>query len=86
MNAYFVSSQRSSGSSASLFAFGVARQAAVACVALVSNAVDHAGEQYNTGSMLDGLEVLKGIARASRSLAALLGEPELRRARREKRD
>jgi uridine phosphorylase len=40
---------------ASLFAFGVARQASVACVAMVSNAVDHFGGQFNTGSTADGL-------------------------------
>jgi uridine phosphorylase len=53
---------------ASLFAFGVARQASVASVAMVSNAVDHAGVQFDTGSQEDGLRVLKGIARAARSL------------------
>jgi uridine phosphorylase len=35
---------------ASLFAFGVARQAPVALVAMVSNAVDHTGAQFDTGS------------------------------------
>src|SRR2546430_8889234 len=50
---------------ASLFAFGVARQASVASVAMVSNAVDHAGPQFDTGSQEDGLRVLKGIARAA---------------------
>lgn len=53
---------------ASLFAFGVARQASVASVAMVSNAVDHAGVQFDTGSQEDGLRVLKAIARAARSL------------------
>jgi uridine phosphorylase len=52
---------------ASLFAFGVARQASVASVAMVSNAIDHEGEQFDTGSMQDGLQILKGIARAARS-------------------
>jgi len=52
---------------ASLFAFGVARQASVASVAMVSNAVDHAGAQFDTGSHEDGLRVLRGIARAARS-------------------
>jgi uridine phosphorylase len=52
---------------ASLFAFAIARQASVAYVALVSNAVDHAGEQFDTGSMLNGV-VLRAIARASRTL------------------
>jgi uridine phosphorylase len=55
---------------ASLFAFGVARQASVASVAMVSNAVDHAGAQFDTGSQEDGLRVLKGIARATRSFFA----------------
>jgi uridine phosphorylase len=52
---------------ASLFAFGVARQAPVGLVAMVSNAVDHKGEQFDTGSQEDGLRILKGIARAARS-------------------
>jgi len=53
---------------ASLFAFGIARQVSVASVAMVSNAIDHAGDQFDTGSHDDGLRVLKGIARAARSL------------------
>jgi uridine phosphorylase len=52
---------------ASLFAFGHARQASVACVAMVSNAIDHQGEQFDTGSQDDGLRILRGIARAARS-------------------
>jgi nucleoside phosphorylase len=53
---------------ASLFAFGAARHASVASVAMVSNAVDHAGAQFDTwSSQDDGLRVLKGIARAARS-------------------
>ncbi len=52
---------------ASLFAFGAARQALVACVAMISNAVDHSGEQFNTGSMLNIFEVLRAVARVSRS-------------------
>jgi len=55
---------------ASLFAFGIARQVSVASVAMVSNAVDHAGVQFDTGSQDDGLRVLQGIARAARSLFA----------------
>jgi uridine phosphorylase len=55
---------------ASLFAFGIARQVSVASVAMVSNAVDHAGAQFDTGSQADGLRVLKGIARAARSFFA----------------
>jgi len=52
---------------ASLFAFGTARQVSVASVAMVSNAIDHQGEQFDTGSPDDGLRILKGIARAARS-------------------
>ncbi len=52
---------------ASLFAFGTARQASVACVAMISNAVDHSGEQFDTGSMLNIFEVLRAIARAARA-------------------
>jgi uridine phosphorylase len=52
---------------ASLFAFGAARQAPVASVAMVSNAIDNAGEQFDTGSPHDGLRILKAIARAARS-------------------
>src|SRR5258705_3944286 len=55
---------------ASLFAFCVARQASVAAVAIVSNAVDHAGAQFDTGPQEEGLGALKGIARAARSLFA----------------
>ena len=52
---------------ASLFAFGTARRAHVASVVMVSNAVDHQGEQFDTGSRADGLRILKAIARAARS-------------------
>jgi uridine phosphorylase len=52
---------------ASLFAFGAARHARVASVVMVSNAVDHQGEQFDTGSPTDGLRILKGIARAAQS-------------------
>jgi uridine phosphorylase len=52
---------------ASLFAFGIARQASVAYVAMVSNAVDHQGEQFDTGSQGDGLRILDALARAARS-------------------
>lgn len=55
---------------ASLFAFGITGQASVAVVAMVSNAVDHSGAQFDTGSHEDGLRVLKGIARAARSFFA----------------
>jgi uridine phosphorylase len=49
---------------ASLFAFGAARGVAVVSVAMVSNAVDHDGEQFNTGSHHDGLRIIKACARA----------------------
>src|ERR1700752_909678 len=39
---------------ASLFAFGAARGVAVGSVAMVSNAVDHDGEQFNTGTPGEG--------------------------------
>jgi uridine phosphorylase len=55
---------------ASLFAFGIARQSSVASVAMVSNAIDHPGEQFDTGSHDDGLRVLRGIARSARSFLA----------------
>ena len=51
---------------ASLFAFGIARRAAVASVAMVSNAVDHQGGQFDTGSRHDGFRILQGIVRAAR--------------------
>ena len=57
---------------ASLFAFGIARQANVASVAMVSNAVDHTGEQFNTGSQEDGMRILQGIARAARIFLAAI--------------
>ncbi len=50
---------------ASLFAFGAASGAAIAIVAVISNAVDHSGEQFNTGSREDGLLILRAIARAA---------------------
>jgi uridine phosphorylase len=49
---------------ASLFAFGTARGVAVASVAMVSNAVDHNGEQFNTGSQHEGLGIIKACIRA----------------------
>ena len=54
---------------ASLFAFGIARGANVAVVAMVSNAVDHGGEQFNTGTQADGLGILHSIARAGAAVA-----------------
>jgi uridine phosphorylase len=53
---------------ASLFAFGVARGVAVAAIAMVSNAVDHDGQQFDTGSQEDGLRIIQACVRASRSL------------------
>jgi uridine phosphorylase len=49
---------------ASLFAFGAARNANVAAVARVSNAVDHQGDQFDTGTEEDGWQMLQAIARA----------------------
>lgn len=48
---------------ASLFAFGAAKGVPVAYVAMVSNAVDHEGEQFDTGSGQDGLTIITGCAR-----------------------
>jgi uridine phosphorylase len=42
---------------ASLFAFGSARQAEVALVAVVSNAVDHAEDSFDTGTPSDGRRI-----------------------------
>lgn len=58
---------------ASLFAFGAARNVAVGSVAMVSNAVDHGGEQFDTGSQKDGLRILEACARASRAFLASAG-------------
>jgi uridine phosphorylase len=55
---------------ASLFAFGAARNVAVGSVAMVSNAVDHEGEQFDTGSQKDGLRILEACARASQAFLA----------------
>jgi uridine phosphorylase len=52
---------------ASLFAFGLARDVAVASIAMVSNAVDHEGPQFDTGSHQDGLRILEASARAARA-------------------
>jgi uridine phosphorylase len=49
---------------ASLFAFGAATGAAVAVVAMVSNAVDYEGEQFHTGSQEQRLRILGACARA----------------------
>lgn len=56
---------------ASLFAFGHARGASMAVVALVSNSTDHAGEQFDTGEHAYRRGVLGGLVRAAaRFLAA----------------
>ena len=52
---------------ASLFAFGEARGVSVACVAMVSNAVDHDGRQFDTGTEKDGLRIVEACARAFKS-------------------
>jgi uridine phosphorylase len=53
---------------ASLFAFGQSRHVPVAVVARVTNAVDHAGSQFDTGSFEQGLTILTALARAARSI------------------
>lgn len=53
---------------ASLYAFGTSRGVDVGCVAMVSNAVDHDGEQFDTGSQEDGLRILAACARAFKAL------------------
>jgi uridine phosphorylase len=58
---------------ASLFAFAEARGASVATVAIVSNATDHEGPQFDTGSQQAGLRILSGIARAAVSLGTPAG-------------
>lgn len=50
---------------ASLFAFGSARRAAVAVVALVSNGVDEKGKAFDTGGDRYRVSVLTAIARAT---------------------
>ena len=55
---------------ASLFAFATVRGANVAVVAKVSNAIDHDGSQFDTGSNEHGLEILKALARAGYSTLA----------------
>jgi len=53
---------------ASLFAFGQARWLNIALIARVSNAVDHAGSQFDTGSHEQGLAILQALARAGREI------------------
>ncbi len=50
---------------AALFAFGHARGAAVATVAMVSNSTDHAGEQFDTGEHAYRVSVLGAVARGA---------------------
>lgn len=52
---------------ASLFAFARAKGAPVGVVALVSNSVDHAGEQFDTGGHVYRLDVLAAVTRAART-------------------
>jgi uridine phosphorylase len=51
---------------ASLFAFAAVAPAAVAVVAVVSNAIDHDGQQFDTGAQDDGLRILTSLAEAGR--------------------
>jgi hypothetical protein len=46
------------------------RKAHVAVVARVSNAIDHDGSQFDTGSNEQGLEILHALARAGCSILA----------------
>jgi hypothetical protein len=39
--------------------------------AMVSNAVDHDGQQFDTGSQEDGLRIIKALARAFQAFIAL---------------
>lgn len=65
---------------ASLFAFGAARHAQVGVVALVSNSVDHAGEQFDTGEHAYRLTVLTAVARAAGAFLAATDQPAPARA------
>lgn len=56
---------------ASLFAFGTARGVSVASIAMVSNAVDHEGQQFDTGSQQDGLRIIEACARAFKAWTAV---------------
>jgi uridine phosphorylase len=49
---------------ASLFAFATARAANIAVIARVSNAVDHQGAQFDTGTYQDGFRLIQAIVRA----------------------
>jgi len=52
---------------ASLYAFGAVKGVDVAEIVLVSNAVDHGGQQFDTGTPQDGLNILKACARVAGS-------------------
>jgi len=49
---------------ASLFAFATARGANIALIARVSNAVDHQGDQFDTGTHQEGFRLIQAIVRA----------------------
>ena len=51
-----------------LFAFGRAHRSNIALVARVSNAGDHAGSQFDTGSYEQRLAILQAVARAGREI------------------
>jgi uridine phosphorylase len=55
---------------ASLFAYGQARQAHVAIVAIVSNGPGHAGPQFDTGGHTLGIAALEAITRAATAFFA----------------
>lgn len=52
---------------AALFAFGHARQARVGVVALVSNSVDHTGDQFDTGEHAYRVSVLSAVVQAAQA-------------------
>jgi uridine phosphorylase len=60
---------------AALFAFGTARGANVAAVAVVSNAVGNPGQQFDTGSQEDLLRITEAVARAARLYLAATAAP-----------
>jgi hypothetical protein len=61
---------------ASLFAFAHARRAQVGMVALVSNAVDEATDDFNTGGNEYRLRVLGAVARAARTFVSSTTEAQ----------
>lgn len=60
---------------ASLFAFATSRRAQVGVVALVSNSVDHGGEQFDTGEHDYRMAVLSAVAIAARPFLDAQGRP-----------